>query len=297
MHIVAQIVAQLPDVADESAHCPADCECRDRIPSMVTEEQWEMIEPIFPGRAGDVGRPAEDNRRHFEGILWIAREGARWRNLPRHYGKWNTVYQRWMRWNRHGVFLMVLKIILGRGDKDTSTIMVDGTVVQCDFFASAGGRLQDAADTARKKIRDAIGRSVGGWTTKILVACDAKGDFVGFSLHPGNRGEAPLFFDLIEPLVDNDALPKVEEIIADRAYDSDKIRRWCMEKGIKEVIPPKANRKDPPDFDAERYAMRNCVERLTGRLKLFHGVQTRYAKLPQHYAAVVTLAAWYYDTR
>jgi len=70
----------------------------------LTDEQWNRIEPLLPGKASDPGRTAEDNRRFVNAVLWIARSGAPWRDLPERYGKWNTVYQRFNRWAKKGIW-------------------------------------------------------------------------------------------------------------------------------------------------------------------------------------------------
>jgi transposase len=62
------------------------------------DEQWERIAPHLLGKKGDPGRSGKDNRLFLEGVLWIARVGAPWRDLPETFGNWNSVFQRF----RHG---------------------------------------------------------------------------------------------------------------------------------------------------------------------------------------------------
>ena len=76
----------------------------------LTDRQWNLIEPrnliepILPGRPGKPGRNGNDNRMSVEGMIWICRTGAPWRDLPAVYGKWDTVYWRFRRWVATGVF-------------------------------------------------------------------------------------------------------------------------------------------------------------------------------------------------
>ena len=64
----------------------------------LTDEEWALIGPLLPAEHGRGCRPAQDNRRYFEGMMWLARTGAQWRHLPDDYGKWNSVFRRYRRW-------------------------------------------------------------------------------------------------------------------------------------------------------------------------------------------------------
>ena len=64
----------------------------------LKDEQWERIKDFLPGRAGQVGVTARDNRLFINGVLWVLRSGAHWRDIPERYGKWNSVYRRFYRW-------------------------------------------------------------------------------------------------------------------------------------------------------------------------------------------------------
>ena len=72
--------------------------------TLLTDRMWAKIAPLCPGKASDPGGPAKDNRLFIEAILWHARTGSPWRDLPPHFGKWNSVFQRFRRWARKGVF-------------------------------------------------------------------------------------------------------------------------------------------------------------------------------------------------
>ena len=69
----------------------------------ISDVDWERIATLLPGKEGDVGRTAGDNRQFINGVLWIARSGAPWRDLPERYGNWNSVFQRFRRWAKKGV--------------------------------------------------------------------------------------------------------------------------------------------------------------------------------------------------
>ncbi len=101
---------------------------------VLSDAQWERIAPLLPPPAGR-GRPyTQDHRTTIEGILWVARTGAPWRDLPASFGKWITVYQRFRRWTRAGVFQAVFDAITA--EVDLAVAMIDGTFVKAHQHAA-----------------------------------------------------------------------------------------------------------------------------------------------------------------
>lgn len=96
--------------------------------TLLSDAQWERIAPLLPGKVGDPGRSAADNRRFLEAVLWIARTGAGWRDLPDGFGKWNSVFKRFRRWALKGVFERVFAHL--SGDPDFEYAIIDGTIVR-----------------------------------------------------------------------------------------------------------------------------------------------------------------------
>jgi transposase len=84
----------------------------------LSDHQWEQIAPVLPAQKPKVGRPAHDHRRILNGIVWLLRTGAPWRDLPERYGKWQSVYDRFNRYRKDGTFDRVLKALRIRLDKD-----------------------------------------------------------------------------------------------------------------------------------------------------------------------------------
>ena len=114
---------------------------------------------------------------------------------------------------------------------------------------------------------------------------DGRGRLVAFAITPGQRGDAPVAAELIR------TTPAPATLAADRAYDSDALRRLLREQGTEPVIPNGTRRKRLHSFDAQAYKRRNLVERAFCRLKDFRRVATRYDKLASTYTAAVCLAA------
>ncbi len=245
---------------------------------MLTDRQWREIEPLLPGKKSDPGRTGDDNRMALEGMLFVLVCGLPWRRLPEEFGKWSTVYRRFRRWTLAGVFKRIGK---PNDNRDLRTIMIDATYIKLQKSAS-GARRNGLSPTASARLQ-AIGRSHGGLTTKILLVVDAGGRIVDFTLHPGNRHEAPLFFDAVKDI-------ETQEVIADKAYDNYRIRKYLSERGVVAVIPPKSNSKKPVEHDAKRYRDRHLVENRFTDLKHYRAVATRYAKTASSFESFVWLA-------
>lgn len=105
----------------------------------LTNEQWEKLEPRLPERAKE-GRPRKDDRQVVNGILWVLRTGAPWRDLPERYGPWPTVYSRFQRWRKAGIWDGILAQVQATAD-DQGTVdwdvhFVDGTTVRAHQHAA-----------------------------------------------------------------------------------------------------------------------------------------------------------------
>jgi putative transposase len=88
------------------------------IRTVLSEQQWEKVAPYLPGKVGDPGASGRNNRSFVEGVLWIARTGAPWRDLPDEFGKWYTAYTRFWRWANKGVWDRVFTILSDDADSD-----------------------------------------------------------------------------------------------------------------------------------------------------------------------------------
>jgi len=99
----------------------------------LTDEQWQSIEHLLPGKEGDPGAHGEDNRRFVNGVIWIARTSAPWRDLPERYGEWNSVYQRFNRWSKSGVWNRVFQAVQL---PDLEALLLDSTVIRAHQHAA-----------------------------------------------------------------------------------------------------------------------------------------------------------------
>ena len=99
----------------------------------LREDQWERIKDALPGKAGDVGRTG-DNRRFVEAVMWLGRTGAPWCALPRVYGRWPGVHQRFRRWAKAGIWQMMFNTLAV--DADTEWLMIDATIIRAHQHAT-----------------------------------------------------------------------------------------------------------------------------------------------------------------
>lgn len=102
----------------------------------LTTVQWQRLAPLLPGKAGDPGRTAADNRLFVNGVLWVLRSGAHWCDLPERYGKWKSLHQRFSRWAKAGVWDRVFEALID--DVDNEYLMLDTTLVRAHQQAATG---------------------------------------------------------------------------------------------------------------------------------------------------------------
>ena len=95
---------------------------------VLGDDQWAKMEPHCLGKRGDPGRSGNDNRLFVEAVLWIARTGSPWRDLPAVFGKWNSVFVRFRDWVKADVFKRLFDAV--SDDPDMECAMIDGTIVK-----------------------------------------------------------------------------------------------------------------------------------------------------------------------
>jgi transposase len=112
----------------------------------ISDADWDRIKDHLPGRPGQTGWLARDNRRFIDAVLWIARTGAPWRDLPERFGNWNSAWRRFDRWARKGTWSGVFEALQ---DPDLEWLILDSTVIRAHPCA-AGAPKKRTAPGARK---------------------------------------------------------------------------------------------------------------------------------------------------
>ena len=237
----------------------------------LSDYEWGVIKPMLPNKPR--GIPRVDDRRVLNGIFWVLRSGAPWRDLPESFGPHTTCYNRFVRWRRAGVWDRIMDALATA--HNAAVQMIDTSVVRVH---------QHGACIAANRDQH-MGRSRGGLTSKIHAVVDADGLPVRLGLTPGEAHDNRLCSPLLTGLRQGSML------LADRGYDADWIREFASQKGAWANIPPKRNRKEPICFSPYLYRARNLVERFFNKIKQCRRIATRYDKLADNYLAFVKLAS------
>ncbi|WP_406458428.1 IS5 family transposase [Streptomyces sp. NBC_00876] len=264
----------------------------------LSDVEWEFVRPLLP--ASLRGRKRLDDRTVLNGIVWKFRTGVGWRDVPERYGPWGTLHTRFRRWALDGTFDRMLRAAQAKADAAGGIdwlVSVDSTAVRAHQHAAG----------ARKGGSPALGRSRGGLTSKIHLACDALGRPLAFTVTGGNTNDCTQFTAVMDAI----RVPRLgpgrprnrpDHVLGDKGYSSKAIQVWLRQRGVGHTIPERADQirnrlrrgcrgGRPPTFDKQLYKQRNVVERCFNRLKQWRGIATRYDKTAESYQAAVALAS------
>ncbi|NCP15408.1 MAG: IS5 family transposase [Sphingomonadales bacterium] len=239
----------------------------------LSKAQMRRIEPYFPLSHGV---PRVDDRRIVSGIIFVIRNGLRWRDAPREYGPHKTIYNRFIRWSRLGVFNKIFAALAARGGKPDQ-LMIDATHLKA--HRTAASLLKKGLFPRR------IGRTKGGLNSKLHAVCDGLGRPLVMLLSEGQMSDfkgAALMLD---------ALPKARALLGDKGYDADWFRAALADRGISACIPSKANRKLQIPHDRILYRQRHRVENMFGKLKDWRRIHTRYDRCAHTFMSAICIAA------
>jgi len=241
----------------------------------LTKAQEEVIQPLLPAPK-QTGRPGLNPLTVFNAILWILSSGAAWRDLPPHFGNWNSIYHKFRKWCTDDVFENILQALVADTEKYL-LVEIDSTFCKVHQHA-AGGR--------KKYGNQAIGVSRGGKTTKIHALVTENFQLIGLLLTGGQVHDSECATSLLSKVNLED-----KTVLGDKAFCSARIREFIQAQGGSVCIPDKTNSRAFHNFDRNLYKARNVVERFFLRIKNRRRIATRYDKLAVCFLNFVFLSA------
>ena len=194
----------------------------------------------------------------------MARTGAQWRELPTRYGKWNSIFQRFNNWSKKHIWEKLLEFCAQ--DPDMESVMIDATIVRAHACAAGYG----------KQEVEGLGRSRGGFTSKIHAKVDALGNPLKFIITPGESSDYKEAPELLKDVFDS-------YVLGDKGYDSNDIRDQLRSQRCIPVIPFRSNRKVQEEYDKNLYKDRYVVECFFSKIKQFRRIFSRFDKSARNF--------------
>ncbi|MEQ5701771.1 IS5 family transposase [Providencia stuartii] len=243
--------------------------------TMLTDKLWLKLKPILL----DLNIYDKPNLRNIiEGILFRMRTGIPWRDIPKQFGRHNTIFKAFSRWSKNNKLLKLFKRL--SQDIDYEWLFIDGTHIRAHQHSTGS-----ATDNPQ-----AISKSAGGNSSKIHMIVDACGNPCEFIVTDGTTHDIKVAPELLSKI----PLDATNYVSADKGYDSETFREIIINHGTQAIIPKKRNTlTNNNHMDWHIYKIRHLVENAFARLKHFRSVATRYDKLKQHYENNVALACAY----
>jgi transposase len=225
----------------------------------IDENAWCKILTFLRSVRGIHTRDERLLKNFVEAVWWMASAGAQWRKLESTYGNWNSIFKRFDRWSKKGIWNKLLNFCIQ--DPDMEYIMIDATIVRAHACAAGYG----------KQDEQGLGRSRGGFSSKIHAKVDALGNPLEFIITAGQRAEVKFADQLLDDVFD-------AHVLGDRAFDANSVRQTIKNNNCVAVIPPRSNRLEPAYYDEHIYKERHAIECFFGKIKHFRRIFSRYDK-------------------
>lgn len=246
--------------------------------SMVTinESQRSRIMSFLLTCNGIYVGNEEKTLRFIEAVLWIVRSGSPWELLPEQYGKWNSVYKRFARWCEREIWQKLHAHFAS--EPDLECLLIDSTIIRAHPCAAGAPAKRGGQQ------EQALGRSRGGFSTKIHIVVDALGNPLDFVLTGGQAHDVKQGSTLLQGR-------QCDYVIADKGYDADPLIEFIEAMGAIPVIPSRKNRIEPRPYDAHLYKERHLVECFINKIKWYRRIFSRFDKLASRFLGFLSFVA------
>lgn len=235
----------------------------------INEIAWSKIFSFLKEQKNIYIKAEECCKRFMEAIFWMARTGAQWRELPEIYGNWNSVFHRFNEWSKKNIWDSLF--IFCQEDPDLENAMIDSTVIRA-HACSAGYKQQE---------EQGLGRSKGGFSSKIHALVDALGNPLKFLITGGQRNDITQADVLVSGITN-------ANVLADKGYDADHLRSLLSEQKCIAVIPPRSNRKNQHQYDKHLYEDRSAIECFFSKIKHFRRIFSRFDKSMRNFLSFLS---------
>jgi len=246
----------------------------------LDDKTWNKLYACLQTITGIYAGQAEKSRRFLDAVHWIMCTGAPWADLPAELGKGNSVFKRFANWSDKAVWGQLHEQRID--DPDLEWLLLDGTVVRAHPCA-AGARLAQGSQAEQ-----ALGKRVGGFSTKIHVVVDAHGNPLRLVPTGGQRADSTQALALLEGF-------QLAAVLADRGYDTDKILDFLAQNHAEAVIRgalwAKKNRLIQRQTDWHIYKVRYLVECLMNKIKQYRRIFSRFEKYTARHMAFLSFAS------
>ena len=218
----------------------------------------------------------EDCRSFLRAVLWVLRGGMPWRMLPESLGRWNSIFKRFSRWCGSGVWQALHAGCVHA--PDLQAVFIDSTVNRAHpCAAGASGSSAEA---------EALGRSRGGFSTKVHAITDALGNPLDFVLTGGQASDIGQAETLLALTPEG-----TQAFVGDKGYDADALVLAIEKRGMTAVIPPRGNRSEVRPCDWLVYKERHLIECFFNKIKHYRRIFARYEKRARNYMGFLRFVA------
>lgn len=238
----------------------------------ISERVWDTIYSFLQEAKGLHVKDEKNTRCFLEGVWYVLRTGCQWRLLPPYYGHWRKIHKRYKVWSDRGIWSDLMSSV---SEIDEQAVMIDATIVRA--HACAAGYRKDGNEA------QALGRSKGGFTTKIHALVDGLGNPIKFILTGGHRNDITQAAELLKEQRD-------KVVLADKGYDSQALVNILEHQGCMATIPSKKNAKKPRKIDKEQYKERFLIEAFFSKVKQFRRIFSRFDKTTSAFSGFLHLA-------